>query len=222
MFRTSAILHGQALSDPIESLEPRRLLAATPPGTVLVRGTDTGDLITLQIRLAKNGTKELRATINGALRRFDLTGITTISVESLGGDDRVFVDENTVRPILINGGLGNDLIVGGAGNDRLIGGRGQDTLQGNGGNDLLKGYDSDDMLIGNDGDDTIDGGSGNDFITGGKGNDVLIGGTGADQLFGQDGNDSFFAQDGELDTISGGDGDDSLLSSDALDVVAQI
>ncbi|MBC8108109.1 MAG: hypothetical protein H7Z14_16100 [Anaerolineae bacterium] len=211
------MLRTKASFNPVQILESRILLAAVPPDTVLVRASDASDLITLQVRLASNGAKELRATINGRVRRFNLTGINTISVESLSGNDQIFVNENTVRPIVINGGLGDDTIVGGAGNDRIIGGRGRDLISGNDGDDLIKGYDSDDTLNGNDGNDVLDGGAGADFMLGGNGNDVLIGGTGSDQMFGQNGNDTFFAIDGTLDTISGGSGDDSFGAVDLID-----
>lgn len=208
--------------DTIENLEPRTLLAATPPGTVLVRGTNTGDIISLDVRRASDGSKELKAIINGTVQRFNLTGITTIQVDALGGDDRVFVDKNVLRPMLINGGLGDDQIIAGAGDDRLIGGREQDTLTGNDGNDNLRGNDGSDLLQGNDGNDSIDGGAGSDFVRGGNGNDNLTGGAGTDQMFGESGNDRFFARDGDLDTLSGGDGDNTLVTSDANDAAAQI
>ena len=203
--------------DPILALESRTLLAVTPTDTVTVRGTDNSDLITLRVKLAGDGTKQLEATINGFRRRFNLTGITTISVEARNGNDQVYVNENTVRSILINGGLGDDTIVGGAGNDRIIGGRGRDLLTGKDGNDLIRGTDGDDTITGNSGNDVLDGGAGNDFITGDNGNDTLIGGTGTDQMFGQNGNDVIFALDGTLDTVSGGSGDDSFGTVDLID-----
>ena len=155
--RTHTMIRNTASFGSIEVLESRLLMASD---TVTVRGTDSSDLMTVQVRLAKDGSKELQVTINGTRRRFNLTGINNISIESIGGNDQIFVNENTVRPIIINGGLGDDSIIGGAGNDRITGGRGFDTLVGNDGNDLLKGYDSSDTLIGGDGNDRLDGGAG--------------------------------------------------------------
>jgi Ca2+-binding RTX toxin-like protein len=212
--------HTRTLSDPIERLESRTLLAATPPGTVLIRGTNNGDLITIDIRSTREGGKELRATINGTLRRFNLAGINTIAIEALDGADSVFVKETVVRPIIINGGRGDDHLVGGAGDDVFIGGRGFDRITGNDGNDYLKGNDEDDILLGNDGNDTLEGGSGQDSLHGGDGDDVLVGGDGNDFLFGEDGNDTFYSLDGETDTVNGGSGSDSIISSDLVDAVA--
>src|SRR5687767_15447323 len=96
----------------IERLESRTLLAATPPGTVLVRGTNDGDVIQVDIRRASDGSKQLIVNITGVVRRFDLTGISTIQIDSLNGADTVIVEDRVVRPIIINGGLGDDLITG--------------------------------------------------------------------------------------------------------------
>ena len=214
--------HATRFSEPVEYLESRTLLTADPPGTLTVRGTNTGDIIQVDIRRASDGTKVLKVNITGVQRTFDLTGISTIQIESLDGNDTVIVRDSVVRPILINGGLGDDLITGGAGDDRLIGGRGLDRLNGGDGRDYLKGYDSDDFLQGNSGNDTIDGGNGQDTIRGNSGNDSLIGGPGIDFLFGDDNNDRFSTQDNEVDTVNGGDGDDSFTTSDLIDAAAQV
>ena len=214
--------HTTRRSDPIERLESRTLLAATPPGTVVVNGTNTGDIIQIDIRRASDGTKQLIVNITGVQRKFDLTGISTIEINSLDGNDTVIVRDRVVRPIFINGGLGDDLITSGAGDDHLIGGRGFDRVNGGDGRDFIKGYDNDDFLQGNGGDDKIDGGTGQDTIRGNSGNDNLIGGTGVDQIFGDDGNDKFTTQDNTIDTVSGGDGSDALSTSDLIDAVSGI
>lgn len=209
-------------SELIENLEKRLLFAVTPLDTLLVRGTDSGDFITLEVRNADTATPTLRTIINGRVRNFSLVGKTNIVVEARNGNDQIFVNKNTVRGFLINGGLGDDSILGGKGNDRIIGGRGRDTIQGNDGNDVLRGDDDNDLVNGLNGNDRIDGGRGNDFLTGGNGNDTMIGGLGADQIYGQDGNDVFRAFDGEMDTISGGDGTNNAETIDPIDAAAQI
>jgi Ca2+-binding RTX toxin-like protein len=213
--------HAIRFSEPVEYLESRTLLAADPPGTLTVRGTNTGDIIQIDIRRASDGTKVLKVNITGVQRTFDLTGISTIQIESLDGNDTVIVRDSVVRPILINGGLGDDLITGGAGDDRLIGGRGFDRLNGGDGRDYLKGYDNDDFLQGNGGNDTIEGGNGNDTMRGNSGDDSLNGGAGIDQMFGDDGSDRLVSQDSQIDTVNGGDGDDTLVTSDLIDAVAR-
>jgi Ca2+-binding RTX toxin-like protein len=201
-------------SDPIQQLEPRRLLAST----LTVRGTDNADFIEVDVRLASDGTKFLRAIINDTRRNFDLTGVSQIRIESIGGDDTVIVDDHTVRGIYVNGGLGNDSLTGGSGPDTLTGGRGRDLLSGRDGGDRINGNDDNDTMEGGDGADRLYGGNANDFVTGGEGADRLQGDAGIDQMFGEDGNDSFFSRDGELDTVSGGNGDNTAQSdlNDAL------
>ena len=64
--------------------------------------------------------------------------------------------------IVLNGTIGNDLLIGAEGNELLRGMAGNDTLNGGGGNDLLNG------------------GNGRDILNGGSGKDVLFGGAGRD------------------------------------------
>jgi hypothetical protein len=95
------------------------------------------------------------------------------------------------RLILMNGGLGNDLlaldetngalpaanILGGAGNDVLIGGSGNDHIEGDSGNDTVFLGAGDDTFtyFPGDGSDVVDGGAGRDTMT-------LIGSDFADQI----------------------------------------
>jgi Ca2+-binding RTX toxin-like protein len=95
---------------------------------------------------------------------------------------------------------GDDTIVGGSGRDSLIGGDGDDIISGGGGNDTI---------YGGNGNDIINGNSGNDRIYGGAGNDTLIGGPGRDHLYGEAGDDYFSTRDNKIDTLYGGDGNDS-------------
>jgi Ca2+-binding RTX toxin-like protein len=168
----------------IEHLELRTLLSSTPTDMLVVRATDFTDVIQVDVRRASNGTKQLVVNITGVQRKFDLTGINTIEIDALGGNDTVIVKSSVVRGFIINGGLGDDLITGGAGNDHLIGGRGIDRLNGGEGNDYLKGYDGDDFLQGGDGNDSLDGGNGQDTMIGNSGTDIFIGNNSpTDQLF---------------------------------------
>ena len=160
-----------------------------------------------------------------------LTGdIGNDTLSGLGGDD-------TLSGLLgrddILGGAGDDLIDGGAGDDTLKGGQGADTILGGIGRDLIRGGSGNDFLRGNFADDTISGnlGSdvlwgefGNDELRGGKGNDILIGGRGNDNLKGNSGSDRLIGVDtinvnstfgiGEIDTLTGGEGDDTYILAD--------
>jgi len=69
------------------------------------------------------------------------------------------------------------------------------------------------------GNDTVTGGPLDDFLAGGIGNDTLVGGAGRDTLHGGPGDDTIQARDGEVDTISCGDGTDTVVA-DAGDVVS--
>ncbi len=98
-------------------------------------------------------------SLNGAtpvstLRVF-ATGITGVSADLSGGNDKLDLATLTL-PATVLGGDGNDTVLGGSAND---------SLQGDGGADSLNG------------------GSGNDSLSGGIGKDVVIGGAGTDTYF---------------------------------------
>lgn len=121
---------------------------------------------------------------------------------------------------LVQGGLGDDIIIGGAGKDNLQGDGGNDIIFGWRGSDTISGGAGDDILYGDDlgfnnisGDDTIDGGTGNDTLYGGRGKDKLTGGGDNDVLYGGAGDDSLAG--GAGDDILYGDGD-NLSGNDVL------
>jgi Ca2+-binding RTX toxin-like protein len=119
------------------------------------------------------------------------------------------------RPIEVQAGPGNDVIVGGtaadtlrgaAGNDQIDGDAGDDDLWGSNGDDEIHGDAGDDVLIGEDGHDTLDGGAGLDELLGGIGDDFMLGGSGKDLFHEErfvDGNDVMDGGDG-IDTVSYG------------------
>jgi Ca2+-binding RTX toxin-like protein len=118
-----------------------------------------------------------------------------------------------------------EVLKGGAGNDHLIGGPGNDTLYGGPGNDTLTGGLGNDLLYGDAGDDTFDEG------TAINGADVMTGGAGIDTVSYTGRNNAVFVSldglvnDGELgeldkvmldvENITGGSGDDTLIGSAA-------
>ena len=90
-------------------------------------------------------------------------------------------------------------VVGTAFADSLTGSVGNDFLDGDAGDDTINGGDGNDSLFGGLGADILNGGAGNDGITAGRyGWGVLIGGVQGSRL-----------DDGVVDTVSGGDGDDT-------------
>ncbi len=99
---------------------------------------------------------------------------------------------------------------GTAGADQLDGGPGGETLVGRGGADRLRGLEGDDCLNGGNGRDDLNGGPGNDTLNGGAGADSLDGGPGRDVVNGGAGPDAIVSRDGERDTISCGNGRDSV------------
>ncbi|BAZ14316.1 putative Ig [Calothrix sp. NIES-4071] len=108
-----------------------------------------------------------------------------------------------VKPILISGDLGNDIITGGEGDDQIEGGEGKDKLYGNKGKDLLLGGLDDDSLYGEQNDDQLYGQDGDDFLDGGDGNDILDGSIGNDFLKGGSGQNTYvFGRNYGIDTIT--------------------
>jgi Ca2+-binding RTX toxin-like protein len=84
--------------------------------------------------------------------------------------------------------------------ERITGGKGADTLTGNSGLDRING---------GNGADTIHG-AGGDILSGGNGDDDITGGTGKDTMSGSAGDDTFHAVDGVKDSITCGEGNDTV------------
>lgn len=123
---------------------------------------------------------------------------------------------------LIEGGVGNDLIIGDRydtggttvyGSDSLYGGLGNDTIYGDNGpenldfRNLTRG--SYNIIYGGYGNDVGHGGGDVDYMYGDQGNDSLYGYSGRDWLYGGVGND----------LLTGGVGDDRLEGDDGQDVL---
>lgn len=106
---------------------------------------------------------------------------------------------------LFRGGGGDDAVSAGQGDDSLYGGDGADSLDGSSGNNLIDGQAGDDTLAAGYGDNSIYGGDGDDRLsTSQLGDSLLDGGAGHDYLT-LNGADAT-----SRDTLSGGDGDDSI------------
>lgn len=169
------------------------------------------------------------------------TSLLAISINALGGDDRV---TGSSLNDTIYGGNGNDIIFGGSGNDRLFGDDGNDFLNGGSGSDSINGG------IGNDTVDYSTAGSGvfvnlsitasqaNSYInalgvlvsngeaagdkiinvenlTGSKFADILQGNSASNIISAGSGNDYIYTGTGN-DNINGGTGTDTIDLSNIL------
>lgn len=169
----------------------------------------------------------LTTTVHGGEGADELSG---------GGGEDTLLGENDNDAIagygaddVLDGGAGDDNLDGGAEDDALEGGTGSDTLSGSGGTDAVSYTDRPSAILvilddlGGDGQlgeadnvrsdvETITGTGFDDVIAGpAPGSDspdqTFVGGAGDDTLSGGDGLDSLYGQDGDDDLDGGGDGD---------------
>ncbi len=205
----------------IESLESRRLLAAT---VALDRGilTVVGDAAADRIDVAYSADRsELLVTVNGtSAGGYSAASVGRVSIDGGAGDDVITTDFRG-RSIL-RGGPGNDSINAGGGDDQLFGDAGNDTILGNRGRDVIYGGDGNDVLSGGTGPDVLIGEAGNDSVVGSAGDDRLFGdgildtdsenaAAGSDTLGGSEGRDTLYGGLG-ADLISGGPGTQDLVN----------
>jgi len=200
--------------------------APTPPdGTVTlvdgvldVRGTDQADQIDITetspyvatpvVTNTAGGTIDvvtpplnplppmIYVTINGHSHVFKATGVKSVTVEGLAGDDAINLHGYPPVPIIYadpvagapSGGVSATpiaypfnialrvaaIVHGGGGNDTITGGNANDTLYGDAGNDALNGEQGTDVLLGGAGDDRLTSSAGNDKAFGGDGEDTAI------------------------------------------------
>jgi hemolysin type calcium-binding protein len=134
------------------------------------------------------------------------------SVVVAGGEGRDFVQFNAAASTVSLDGLVNDSFGSNVEVDveDVDGGAAGDTITGSAAANRLRGMSGDDTLTGGDGNDEIDGGPGNDVIDAGRGTDTVNGG---------DGDDTIGALDGVADTITCGNGTDTV-QADAQDSLA--
>jgi len=182
-------------------------------------------------------------TIDGGIGNDSIDG--GVGNDSLNGGDGNDTIDGGADNDTINGGLGNDSVFGGLGDDSLSGNAGDDTLSGDAGNDTIRGGIGNDIIDGGVGDDSLLGGDGNDSILGGDGNDTVNGGDGNDTVDGGIGDDvidtsgpvnvgagigvpdagypGVFPVDAnpnnDRDSVSGGDGNDSITTGDDDDTI---
>lgn len=160
----------------LEKLEQRALFASDltailSGGVLSIFGTSGNDSITV----VSNGSW-ISIWENG--KSFPASSIRQIQVQGLAGNDSIYND--TIVPMVADGGNGADFITGGAGIDIITGGDGNDFIRGRGANDSLFGGVGDDKLY-SDLDDRFEPGrAGSDLLSGEAGNDTLDGSTSID------------------------------------------
>jgi Ca2+-binding RTX toxin-like protein len=212
--------------------------ATTPTGITHTLTVSSSKATTLDISGDAGLTLTDSSTILTLVDASDATG--PVSWATIGGLDSAATilggagadnfggSANTATANLsMNGGLGQDTLVGGQGNDsitdtsvetngngnNLSGADGNDTITAGDGNDTLSGGNGNDSIVAGGGADAITDGAGNDRVLAGQGADTITAGTGNDYFDGNAGNDLFVMGQGNwtsLDTIDGGEGDNSL------------
>ncbi len=215
--------------------------APTPPTPPMIEilGTNRSEIIEV-IHTNAAILVNITDVITGRTTRrapIDSTGFTDFLIRGLGGNDRIFVNNDMLACTIfgdegddtIIGGNGSDTLFGNAGNDQIYGGYGEDRIDGGYGRDYLVGGFDNDRIFGDlkdpdparepdvNGHDTLEGSAGEDKMYGGAGDDILIGGNNNDRLWGETGNDSLYGADGR-DTMDGGAGADLFEGGAGVDI----
>jgi hypothetical protein len=170
-------------------------------GTLEIAASPRSDLILLKQDAAGMTHVQIGSRLFGPY-----AAITSVSVQAGDGDDVVLAPGLTI-PVVIAGGMGNDVLLGGDGDDILEGSEGDDCLFGRGGNDFLHGGRGDDLLLGGRGEDRLYGDEGTDDLRGGEESDIVVAGSGHDRLDGGEQDDLLIGGFG-ADVVRAGSGDD--------------
>lgn len=160
--------------EPPENVEPVRLVS----GVLLVDGdqaTERHD----KVLLAKIGSRIKVAVKHGKDAPksyvFHAKDVDAVNVQLGEGNDKLITARNFPKPIMVNGGEGNNWIQTGTGDDLVISGAGHDIIFAGAGNDVVSAGGGNDWVHGGHGRDVLIGGDGRDWLLGGNGQDLLIG-----------------------------------------------
>lgn len=209
----AAVVMATGLVNPGSTGNDFGLLAVFADGTTallpvlenVVNGTSKSDKIKIE-----EGNGVYTVTVNRTTSTFLALTNPSITINGLGGNDKIDGSRVNTISLTINGGSGNDKIWGGNADDLLFGNDGNDRIYGGRGNDLLNGGNGNDKLFGEDGDDILEGGNGRDYLNGGRGVNEVLGG--AD-------NDILRALRGSVNTFDGGTGRNIIFLVSGSDVV---
>jgi Ca2+-binding RTX toxin-like protein len=145
----------------VDRLESREVpsAAALIGDTLVIKGTDSGEAISVQVNDPRFGNAHNAAVVysDGAvIGKFALANVNRIEIHAGGGNDKVVISDQIKLPAIVDGGAGDDslvagsgstVLVGGSGNDVLLGGPTRDVLIGGAGADSLYGIGGEDILI---------------------------------------------------------------------------
>lgn len=218
-------------------------------GTDLLQESGDVNFVLTNPQLTGLGTDSLNglelAQLTGGIGANNINSATFNGTVTLNGGDGNDTLQAGNGNDSLSGEAGDDSLLGGAGNDTANGGDGNDIVQGNAGTDVLNGGAGDDRVDGGAGNsDRITGGLGSDTLNGGAGSsDVLVDGDNATaitltnttlvglstdsllgfegaQITGGAGHNTIDASAFGLGvTLSGGEGNDSLIGSTKGDVL---
>jgi len=114
--------------------------------SVIVKGTENDDVVNVSGDAAGITVLGLAATVN--IVGTDPT-LDTLTIEALAGNDVVTAADLQAGAInlIIDGGLGDDVLIGSHGDDIIFGGEGDDILNGGPGQDALDGGPGSNVII---------------------------------------------------------------------------
>jgi Ca2+-binding RTX toxin-like protein len=136
------------------------------------------NVVTIYNVIDGNGHQVVAVNADGLVITYDPVTTTRIEIFTDGGNDKVTADADVAIPLIVDTGIGNDIVTAGGGNDIVLAGDGKDVANGGPGDDVVVGGPDDDQVSGGPGRDLVIGGTGKDKLNpnGGTGEDILIGG----------------------------------------------
>lgn len=190
---------------------------ATPAGTIVIYGSDSGSTLTLS-------TKGSKIVVEGRMAHQDQPGCQftrghrvavcstrdadAIEIQMGPAGDFVRVVDRMPLPLTINLGDGSDKFIGNGERDTCYpGGNRRNRCIGGGNNDICITGQQNSDCVGGPGDDYCRHGDGSDGCWGGPGNDVCVMGPGQDGCHGEEGNDRLYGG-AQPDQLYGGPGND--------------
>jgi Ca2+-binding RTX toxin-like protein len=128
------------------AIPPASGLGDTNGDSVIIKATDNDDVVNVSGNAAGISVHGLAATVN--IVGTDPT-LDTLTIEAQAGNDVVTATDLQAGAInlIIDGGLGDDVLIGSHGDDIIFGGEGDDILNGGPGLDALDGGPGNNVII---------------------------------------------------------------------------